>query len=103
MLLVEFIDNDGVLLSLLRGSSRLPEINFGVGMTWQDMAARDIPLLLGRVESYPNIADGPSRDDLSHVLALQAKFVEPVYPAWVLRTWNWEVHCQNHERRTVDI
>ena len=84
-------DNDGVLLSLLRGSSRLPEVNFGVGMTWQDMAARDISLLLGRVESYPNIADGPSRDDLSHVLALQAKFVEPVYPAWVLRTWNWEV------------
>ena len=53
VLLVEFIDNDGVLLSLLRGSSRLPEINFGVGMTWQDMAARDISLLLGRVESYP--------------------------------------------------
>ena len=91
VLLVEFIDNDGVLLSLLRGSSRLPEVNFGVGMTWQDMAARDISLLLGRVESCPNIVDGPSRDDLSHVLALQAKFVELVYPAWVLRTWNWEV------------
>ena len=33
VLLVEFIDNDGVLLSLLRGSSRLPEINVGGGMT----------------------------------------------------------------------
>ena len=88
VLLVEFIDNDGVLLSLLRGSSRLPEINFGMGMVWQDMATRDISLLLGRVESNSNIADGPSRDDLSHVLALPAKFIEPVYPVW---TWNWEV------------
>ena len=60
-------------------------------MVWQDMATRDVSLLLGRVESYSNIADGSSRNDLSHVLALQAKFIEPVYPAWVLSTWNLEV------------
>ena len=60
-------------------------------MVWQDMATRDISLLLGRVASHSNIADGPSRDDLGLVLALQAKFIEPVYPVWVLRTWNWEV------------
>ena len=56
-----------------------------------DMETRDISLLFGRVESYSNIADGSSWNDLSHVLALKDKFIEPVYPAWVLSTWNLEV------------
>eukprot|EP00959_Pyramimonas_sp_CCMP1952_P267866 5600565-Pyramimonas_sp.AAC.1 len=69
---MEFIDNDGVLHALINGSGRAPELNFGVGMTWLDMASRDISLQLGRVESEANLADGPSRNDLSMMHQLSA-------------------------------
>ena len=89
-MVTEFIDNDGVLHALINGSGRAPELNFGVGMSWLDMAARDISLHLGRVESKANLADGPSRNDFCMLQGLSAKFVEPTLPCWLLNTWDWQ-------------
>ena len=86
-LVLLFVDNDGVRESLMRGSSRAAEVNRMAGALWLQLASWRTGLYTARVESKANIADGPTRDDLSLVARLSATFVQPVWPSWAWHFW----------------
>ena len=83
-----YVDNQGVLGATVTGSSRSPEQNILIARLWMEMAEGSVPLVIRRVESKANIADGPSRyflDDLFHLGAYQT---EVVLPKWAYSIWN---------------
>ncbi len=65
-----YTDNEGVRYSLISGTSRLPEVALSVARFWQLAADKRWGMLMRRVESKANIADGPTRDNLKFVLKL---------------------------------
>ena len=76
-----WIDNQGVLHSLIRGGgSNSLIVDFTL-----ELERRRVALWAGRVESESNIADGPTRDDLSKVSSLGALWAEPRWPPWARR------------------
>ena len=86
-LLLLFVNNQGVLGSMLRGSAGAPDLNAAVGQVWLDIASAGIGLHVARVESRANVADGPTRDDFSVLTRLGAVFREPCLPEWVHDLW----------------
>ena len=50
-MLLSFVDNDGLRGALLKGSSRAPEVNLGVGHLGMVMALMSIAMQAGRVQS----------------------------------------------------
>jgi len=85
---VSFGDNDGITHAIAKGGGHSEESNMTIGKLWLSVASLDIDLHVARVESAANIADGPSRDDLSLVRELQATFVEPILPHWIHDLWH---------------
>ena len=83
-----WIDNQGVLHSLLRGSSVADDLNTLIGRMWMVLAKIQCDLSVMRVESKANIADGPTRKDFSEIAALGAKFHPPCWPTWASSVWN---------------
>ena len=83
-----WIDNQGSLHNLLKGSSLSPEMNFLVGQFWLSLTAVQSSLFVERVESSSNVADGPTRHDVSHMERLGAKRVEPQWPHFIYRIWD---------------
>ena len=77
-----WIDNQGVLHSLLKGSGLGQEANNLIGDMWMELELLEVALWAGRVESKANIADGPTRYDLSGVLSLGATWAAPCWPVW---------------------
>ena len=88
-LLTVAIDNQGVLLALLSGRAGADDMNMSIGRTWLQVAAMGTGMHAVRVESAANLADGPTRENLSELERLGAKFVPPVLPDWVYRIWEW--------------
>ena len=82
-----YIDNNGVLGSLIKGSSRSPETNLMVGRVWLHAASWSWAPFWVRVESGANLADGPTRRDLSAVRGLGATRVAPCLPEWMMSLW----------------
>ena len=68
-----YTDNAGC--SLISGNSRLPEIALSVARFWQQAADRRWGILIRRVESNADIADGPTGDNLKFVLKLVASWL----------------------------
>ena len=82
-----FVDNDGVLGAILKGSSRAPEVNIAVGHLWLALAQQSVGLHVARVESGANVSDGPTREEFGDLQRLGAVWVEPVLPPWVCDLW----------------
>ena len=82
-----WIDNQGVLHNLLKGCSLPEDANVLIGRLWLSLASGNTSLYVERVESKSNVADGPTRNDLSDVTRLDASFCEPVWPEWVSEIW----------------
>jgi hypothetical protein len=83
-----YVDNQGVLGATVTGSSRSPEQNILIARLWMEMAERSVALVIRRVESKANIADGPTRyflDDLRQLGACQTK---AVLPKWAYSIWS---------------
>ena len=80
-------DNQGVLHSMVNGGGWAPETNATVGRIWLLVAKEKIDLRMGRVESRCNIADGPTRGFHGWTKVLNAVFVKPVIPDWLLQPW----------------
>ena len=83
-----FIDNSGALHALVHGTLLAPEANEIVGRPWLNVAAQQVALFSQRVESKANIADGPTRHDLSEVSKLGSTFLEPCMPAFIDKVWH---------------
>ena len=84
-----FVDNNGVLGNLIKGSSIAADLNQAIGSLWLDIARLQIGLHAVRVESKANIADGPTRGFLSLLGELGASFVPPKLPSWCRQLWNF--------------
>ena len=80
-------DNQAILGALIAGGGNQPEVNAVVGRTWLTVCDLNCHAIFGRVESKANVADGPTRDDLTWVQALNAQYVELVLPEWLLNPW----------------
>ena len=81
-----FIDSDGVLCGLLKGSLGAPDANWAVGRVWMTLAKLGAQVELGRVESKANISDGPTRGRL-RALPPGSAHVQPSWPPWMKRWW----------------
>ena len=86
-----FIDNNAVLLSILKGSAKSnSELNLAIGRFWLDLANNRVAPFFLRVESKANIADAPSRDSTEELERLGAVRVEPIFPPWFSQVWSFE-------------
>ena len=94
-LLWSFIDNQGVLSSLVKGSCNNPEINIGIGHFWMTMCNSHIGFCACRVESKANLADGPTREELIWTKRLNAIFVAPRLPQWAYQLWSWPIDLRS--------
>ena len=63
--------------AVLNGAGGPPEVHFSIVRLWLFAAEQGIDLHALRVESKANVSDGPTREDLSVVMALGAQFAEP--------------------------
>ena len=84
-----FVDNNGVLGGLIKGSCMAADLNQSIGNLWLDIARLQIGLHAVRVESKANIADGPTREFLDLLGELGASFVPPKLPDWCKKLWNF--------------
>ena len=82
-----WIDNQGVLHSLVKGSSLSVEMNAIVGNLWLHLARVGTDLFVERVESAANLGDGPSRNCLDDLRLLGAEYTEPRWPPWSSCIW----------------
>ena len=82
-----FVDHEGVRAALQHGGTRAPEVSMLVHHFWQAVAQSSVAWFTARVESKANVADGPSRDNFSEMIALEA-ICQPVrWPPWALQLW----------------
>ena len=82
-----FIDNQGVVHNLLKGTAASEEANFLVGKLWLELAVDETALFVQRVESKSNVADAPTRGSLDYLTKLSAGWREPVFPVWFSDIW----------------
>ena len=90
-----FIDNDGILSSLLKGSNTALDANLCVGQIWLDLTRLKVGMLLARVESGANVADAPFRDEFSFLTRVKAVFRKPIMPQWIESIWAFPVADAN--------
>ena len=64
---IHFIDNNGALGSLVRGSASVHEQDIIIGETWSRIAALQVLSWFDRVDSGSNPVDGLSRKNFSGV------------------------------------
>ena len=86
-----FLDNQGAMHGLLNASCRSFEMNAVAGKFWLELAVRDVIFHALRVESKSNVADGPTRADLTWALRLRAVWFEPVFPVWAKEVWGLSI------------
>eukprot|EP00972_Heterocapsa_arctica_P014830 2185739-Heterocapsa_arctica.AAC.1 len=83
--LLHFIDNDSALAALVKGYSPKRDSSRIVGDFWLLAAKFKLFVYLDRVESKSNVADGPSREDLSLTRQLIATFSQPSLDVFAAR------------------
>ena len=83
-----FCDNEGVLHSMIKGSSRCTETNQMIGRCWYQIMRRRIGLHLLRVQSKANIAYLPSRKEFLLLKLVGATEIEAVLPSWLENIWD---------------
>ena len=78
-----FCDNNCVLQSFLKGTSRATEVNMMCGRLWLEMAKWEVGLHLLRVSSKSNPSDGPSRGNYELAEELKMTRVAVIWPEWL--------------------
>ena len=88
-----YIDNNGVLFSIINASCKAPDINLIVGKFWRSLHGTSTELTAFRVESKANIADAGSREcDDADLLSLGAQEVVAKLPDFLFHIWDAPVH-----------
>ena len=91
--LTVYVDNEGVRYSMISGTSKMLDVALSVARLWHLVADVRVGLLVRRVESKANMADGPTRENLKHMSYLNAKWCAPVLPEWVFDLWRYDGHA----------
>ena len=88
-----YIDNNGVLFSIINASCKAPDINLIVGKFWRSLHETSTEFTAFRVESKANIADAGSREgDDADLLSLGAQQVVAKLPDFLFHIWDAPVH-----------
>ena len=91
-----YIDNDGVLYSIINASSRASDVNLIVGKLWKSLPTLSTDFTAFRVESKANIGDAPSRlseeEELHDLKYLGATFVKPSLLLFLFNVWAAPTH-----------
>ena len=91
-----YIDNDGVLYSIINASSKASDVNLIVGKLWRNLHTLATDLIAVRLESKANIGDAPSRledeEELHDLKHLGAEFVNPRLPPFLYTVWVAPTH-----------
>jgi len=82
-----FIDNQGVVHNLFKGTAASEEADFLVGKLWLELAVSETALFVQRVESKANVADDPTRNSTVFLEKLGACWKEPALPRWIHDIW----------------
>ena len=85
------IDNLGVVGNLIAGRSSAADHNAAIAQVWLDIAAMNVAPHFLKVDTACNLADGPTREDLSLIQRLGATWLEPRWPAWAMDFWRMNV------------
>lgn len=88
-----FVDNAGIVGSLLRGSSKNIEVNQMVGRWWWEMMDMNCGVRILKVHTDANVADGPTRSNVSILKRLGAVEVQPLFPDWLGQLWSVPDFC----------
>jgi hypothetical protein len=83
--LTAFNDNMVSLFSIIKGSSRCPEINIIVSKLWMTMAELQVNFPCIQITSDSNVADGPSRNRVTTVDEYGTTHETPLLPRWLER------------------
>ena len=87
-----YIDNDGVLHSIIHASSKAVDVNHLVGLFWGRLHAMVTDVTAFRVESKAKIGDAGSRFEedanLHDLKRLRAKFVSPRLLDFLYNIWS---------------
>ena len=86
-LVILAIDNQGVVGGLVKGTSSASDHNATVAHIWLDFAVNASAPWVIRVETDCNVADGPTREKLEELNLMQAHYIEPKWPPWVVDFW----------------
>ena len=84
-----YVDNEGVLGGLIKGSCTAMDMNQAIGYVWLNVAELNLGLFGLRVESKANIADGPTREYLDFLDELGAQYRVPALPNWCYDLWEF--------------
>ena len=91
-----YIDNDGVLHSIINASIRAIDVNRIVGKLWKSLHTLATDLTAFRIESKANIGDAPCRvddeEELHDLKRLGAEFVNPSLPPFLYTVWAAPTH-----------
>ena len=82
-----YVDNQGVLGAVLRGSAHAGDTNAIIGQLWLHIARLNVTMVLARVASACNIADEPTRGSLAWVESSGARWRAPILPQYLLEPW----------------
>ena len=85
------IDNLGVVGGLIAGRGSAADHNAAIAQVWLDIAAMNVAPHFLKVDTACNLADGPTREDLSLIQRLGATWLEPRWPAWAMDFWRMNV------------
>ena len=77
--LIHWIDNDAVAASIVRGYSPKQDSTWIISEYWSLAAEFGIDVYIDRVESKSNLSDGPSRFDVSSLVAMGAVQVPAIF------------------------
>ena len=83
-----YTDNQGCLHGTLKGSSASAEMNIIIARFWMGCAAQSVAVVLRRVESKANLADGPTRYNETIFQKYNAQEVQPQLPSWTFDLWD---------------
>ena len=83
-----YVDNQGVLGSIVKGSSASPEVNLMAARFGLQAAIERVAIDVFRVESAANIGDGPSRGVYTALQPLGYRSCQLIWPEWLDDLWS---------------
>ena len=99
---IHFIDNTAVLACIIRGFSRERDLADVVGRLWFDALGLDIKYEAHFVATKCNLADGPSRGDITLMESLRAKEnVHWSFPSFPTGLGGWMADTRHTHRIVV--
>ena len=84
-----YVDNEAVRYSLIKGTSKSPEVAAISARFCQLVATQRWGVLIRRVESKANVADGPFRKHWDVIREIHVEWARPVMPRWVFDLWGY--------------